>query len=215
MRDPVARARGLALARLPQHRVVVGGGTLIHVVQAQALTHRTPPDLAGARIAYLRALTLRPDMAAVRNALLRVDQLMADAALMEQDAATILRSDIDDPPANYIMGRLPEAERHARAAVDRDRTFYAGWDTLANILLDDHRAVDAAQASETAVKLHPSDPGLHLTLARVRLAQGKFRDARESLAGHQVRGRSVPDKGIGTRPAPSPMQSTSPIGWLQ
>lgn len=75
--------------------------------------------------------------------------------------------------------RGTEAEKCAREVLALNADFYPGWDTLANVLLDAHRLDDAGQAVAQALKLCATDPRLHLTLARIRLAQGRPGEARQ------------------------------------
>jgi tetratricopeptide (TPR) repeat protein len=80
------------------------------------------------------------------------------------------------------LGKLPEAEKSARAALALDGQSYAAWDTLGCVLLDAGRVDEAEQAVARALELCATNPYMHVSLARVRLAQGRWADLREILA---------------------------------
>jgi tetratricopeptide (TPR) repeat protein len=77
--------------------------------------------------------------------------------------------------------QLAAAEQSARAALELNVRSYAAWDTLGCVLLDAGRPDEAAQAVERSLRLCATDPRIHISLARVRLAQGRTEDVREIL----------------------------------
>jgi tetratricopeptide (TPR) repeat protein len=106
-------------------------------------------ELAQAEILFRRSLATLP------------------TALAHNDLAETLRR----------LKRLKDAEREARAALAQDDTSFAAWDTLACVLLDLGRLDEAAQAASRAITLCARDPRLHLTLARVCVAQKRMQEA--------------------------------------
>lgn len=74
-----------------------------------------------------------------------------------------------------------ESEREARRAVRDAPDFAQAWVVLGCTLFDEGRLDEAAQALETALPLRAVSPRAALTLARVRLAQGRTDSAREVL----------------------------------
>lgn len=220
---------------LPSMRKAAGprDHVLIHILNAQLLCRKTPVDFAAARISYLRALALRPDLASVRNSLLALDQRSGNTACMEADASSVIRTDPDDALANYLMAavllerndlphaeqyfqrslaahRIPnalndfaellrrqkrfgEAEKTVREALAQNSKSYQAWDTLGCILLDTGKADEAAQAIDRALALCATDARLQVSLARVRIAQGRPDEARRVLREIPAHFPSVPD----------------------
>lgn len=77
--------------------------------------------------------------------------------------------------------RFAEAEKMAREAVRLEAKAYPAWDTLGCILLDAGHPDEAARAVEQSLSICKTDPRIHLTLARVRLAQGRTNDAQQVI----------------------------------
>jgi tetratricopeptide (TPR) repeat protein len=89
--------------------------------------------------------------------------------------------------------RFAESEKSVREALAQTPKFYLAWDTLGSILLDAGKPDEAAQAIEQALALCETDARLYLSLARVRLAQGRSVEARKALYEISARFPSVPD----------------------
>ena len=75
-----------------------------------------------------------------------------------------------------------EAEQQARLAIRLKPDFYQAWDTLGNILLEGGRLDEANGSLRCALALGSKDPRLYLTLTRLRIKQGRFKDASQALA---------------------------------
>jgi len=88
--------------------------------------------------------------------------------------------------------RLADAERSVREALAQTPKLFQAWDTLGCILLDAGRADEAAQSAEKAVALCDTDARLHVTLARVRIAQGRPNEARRVLREIPARVKVIP-----------------------
>lgn len=91
------------------------------------------------------------------------------------------------------QGRLADAASAARAALARDGKAHIAWDTLGNVLLDGGRVAEAAQAIEQALTLGANDPRLHVSLVRVRLAQGRREEARAILNRNLLHAATLPE----------------------
>jgi predicted Zn-dependent protease len=75
------------------------------------------------------------------------------------------------------QGKLEEAERQARLAIQAAPGFCPAWDTLGNVLLEAGRLEAAYGPLHCALALGTSDPRLYLTLARLRIKQGQTQEA--------------------------------------
>lgn len=80
-------------------------------------------------------------------------------------------------------GKLPEAEKFARAATRTDPKLYVSWETLCATLLDQGKDLDEAERCiEKAIELSEGkDLRMQLTLARVQMAKKDFTKARGTL----------------------------------
>jgi len=143
---------------------------------------RAEPDDAFAN--YLLAAALLE-----RNELPRAEQFFRRSLAMRRtpealnDFAELLRR----------QKRFAEAEKNVREALAQSPQFYLAWDTLGGILLDAGNPGAAAQAIEQALALCDTDARLYLSLARIRLAQGRSDEARRALREISARFPSVPD----------------------
>ncbi len=142
---------------------------------------RADPDHAFANYLLATVLLDRGELAQAEN-LFRRSLASQPTAMAHNDLAETLRR----------LRRFEAAEAEARSALARDETLFAAWDTLGCVLLDLGRLEEASQAAERAITLCESDPRLHLTLARVRLAQGLPQEARSLLERPVLRAANLP-----------------------
>jgi tetratricopeptide (TPR) repeat protein len=156
---------------------------LVHLVRAQLLLRRQPADLASARIAYLRALQLRPDLLQVRNDLLQLDIRIGNPTCMEVDAAQVLRAEPDDALANYVLAaalleqkEFARAEQHFRRSLAVRRSGLALND-LAELLRQQRRFEEAESLAREAIRLIPKFHQGWDTLAGVLADAGRAADA--------------------------------------
>jgi len=93
-------------------------------------------------------------------------------------------------------GKLPEAEKFARAATRTDPKLYVSWETLCATLLDQNKNLDEAeQCIQKAIELEgDKDVRMQVTLARVQVAKKDFTKARGTLRALGRRRDELPDR---------------------
>lgn len=174
---------------LPSMSMAVGKGdhALVHLVRAQLRSRRQPPDFAGARTSYLRALALRPDLAGARNDLLNLDLRAGNAALLELDASNVLRADPDNAFANYLLatlllGRndLAGAEEHLRRSLAAHKSTEALND-LGETLRRQKRLPEAEKSVREALAQNPAFHQVWDTLGCILLDAGRPDEAAQAI----------------------------------
>lgn len=116
-----------------------------------------------------------------------------------KDAEAFLTKAADAPQPNILAlndlaevlrrtERLPEAERRIRSAIERSPDFYILHETLGEILMDQDKNLDEAEASvRKAIELSRAeksgfeDVRLYASLARVQVMRGDMKGARSSV----------------------------------
>lgn len=103
------------------------------------------------------------------------------------EAESFLRRSINSQPMAGTLNDLAEllrqrnqltdAEREVRLAIRLAPCFYQAWDTLGNILTEQGRFEEAHGATHCALALSSNDPHLYLTLTRLHIKEGLFREA--------------------------------------
>ncbi|MBM4165034.1 MAG: tetratricopeptide repeat protein [Lentisphaerae bacterium] len=156
----------LAVIRDDWMQLVFDYGSLADRESDASAVLRAEPHHAFANYLLATVLLERGELAQAET-LFRRSLATLPTALAHNDLAETLRR----------LKRLEDAEREARAALAQDDTSFAAWDTLACVLLDLGRLDEAAQAASRAITLCERDPRLHLTLARVCVAQGRTQEA--------------------------------------
>ena len=107
--------------------------------------------------------------------------------------------------------RFVEAEKSVREALAQSPKYYQAWDTLGCILLDTGKENEAAQAVDRALALCATDARLQVSLARVRIAQGRPDEARRVLREITAHFPSVPDS-VKTEVAALERKLTASVG---
>lgn len=104
------------------------------------------------------------------------------------EAETFLRTSIVAQPSGGALndlaellrqqGKLADAERQARRAIQLAPDLYQAWDTLGNVLLDAGRTEEAAGPLRCALTFGlVGDVRPYLTLIRLRIQEGRMREA--------------------------------------
>ncbi len=152
---------------------------LIHILRAKLFSEKTPPDFALARVSYLHALALRPDLIGVRNDLLLLDLATSDLANMETDGTMVFRADPDDALANYLLaavalerGDFPRAETFFRRSFAAQK-IPGALNDFAELLRRQKRFAEAEKAVREALALSDKLYQAWDTLGRILLDAGK------------------------------------------
>ncbi len=142
---------------------------------------RVSPDHAFAN--YLLATVLLD-----RGELLRAEDLFRRSLAAHPTA--VAHNDLAETQRR--LRQFTAAEQSVRAALALDDKSYAAWDTLGCVLLDLGRLDEAARAVEQSLVLRDTDPRIHLSLARIRRAQGRPDEVSEILKRPVLRPENLP-----------------------
>jgi predicted CXXCH cytochrome family protein len=120
-----------------------------------------------------------------------------DAALAEYVAAQQFNADRADGLLNLgnleaEMGRLAEAERSFRLALERQREFSATYVNLADLYRQLGREAEAEQVLRSGLEINPSDPGLLHALGLSLVRGGRSDDALTMLRRAAEQGADDP-----------------------
>jgi len=164
------------------------------ILQARLLQARGLPYYEQARASYLRAMAYRPDVDSLAEFVLGLDAALGDAASAEIHAIRILRKQIDNERANFILGTLrlekgfyEDAERYLARSVEGEKVASA---SLNNYVEAAVRAKAFGKAETVANRLVKQDGSNHKAwalFADVLARAGKVDEAEKMLA----RARSI------------------------
>jgi tetratricopeptide (TPR) repeat protein len=163
------------------------------VVELNAENFEKQGDLAKAIAEYRILLQRTPDKPGIHfrvgGLIMSLPPTETSAAEARKEFAQELKINPQNAAAEYYLGelarqqdQLPEAIRHFERSTSLYPDFAEAYGGLGRSLLDSGKAADAVTPLETAVKLAPENPTIHLALATAYQRLGRKEDAAREFA---------------------------------
>jgi len=158
------------------------------VIEINAENFEKQGDWRKAIAEYRVLLSQQPNMPGIHYRIGQIILTMPATATSNNEARKEFEAELKVYPQNagaeYFLGELdrkashlPEAIGHYTNATNLNPSFPEPYFGLGRCLLDSDRAADAVGPLETAAKLSPGNPTIHLTLAHAYQALGRKDDA--------------------------------------
>lgn len=158
------------------------------VVEGRIWQSKGRDGYRNARLCFLRAATVRPDVEALQEVILSLDVAMEDQPAAEARALLLLRRHPDHPYANFIIGSIrleqgqyADAEMALRRSVSENSPSVEALNNFAQVLFRLHKFDEAERAARQATTRAPDRYEGWSTLACVLTLSGKLDEAGVAL----------------------------------
>ena len=165
------------------------GAYFSEVVQGRVWQSKGKSGYRNARLWYLRAAALRPDVKALKDMILMLDVSLEEQKSAEAHALSILRQRPDHPYANFIIGSIRleqgqygDAETYLRRSCGAAEPTLAALNNFAQVLCRIRKLDEAEAVARRATSFAPDRYEAWSTLAFVLATRDRIDDASAALA---------------------------------
>jgi len=161
----------------------------VQVVKGRIWQSKGVSGYQNARLCYLRAAALRPDVQALQDVILMMDVALEDQKAAEAHALSILRRAPGHLFANYIIGSIRleqgqygDAETFLGRSVKGDRPTLAALNNYAQVLCRIRKIDEAEAVARKATGYAPDRYEAWSTLALVLVTKNQLEEAGTAIA---------------------------------